>query len=136
MTPHHTVKFRTRLIAGGWMTLLSAVSVGTAADPGAAVASSPPLGCEPIACAAADIGVPATTLASEIAAEAQRTGTLGVQVAIDQLDAAMATGLAAIPPAPEGTLAASQRSVIARHHAVRDALLTQAVTALRAALGG
>lgn len=95
----------------------------------------PPPNCDPIACAAAYIGVPATSLAVEIATEARRTGTIGTQVAINQLDAAMTRHLAASDPSdPAHQL--FNWSIAMIRDAIHDALLDQSTTALRAALGG
>jgi hypothetical protein len=95
----------------------------------------PPLNCDPIACAAAYIGVPATTLAVEIATEATRTGTIGTQVAISQLDAAMSRQLAVSDRSDPASLLFNW-SILVIHDAIHDALLDQSVTALRGVLGG
>jgi hypothetical protein len=107
----------------------TAIAAGSA-GPAFAASGQPPLGCEPIECAAAYIGIPSTTLAADIVNETTRTGTLGTQVAIDQLDTAMAHKLWAIAPAASATLVMSYWVVIANHDAIRDAVLNQAVTAL------
>ncbi len=112
------------------------VTLSIPANPALATDASPPLGCEPITCAADYIGVPTPTLRVDIANHAMQTGTLGTQIAIDQLDIARARQLSALPVAPDGSLDMSHWNVIARHHAIRDALLHQAVTALRGVLGG
>jgi hypothetical protein len=106
----------------------TAIAAGPA-DP-ALAASRPPQDCDPIDCAAVYIGVPSSTLAADIVNETRRTGTLGTQVAIDQLDVAMAHKLSAIAPAPSGDLVMSYWVVIAGHDTIRDALLDQAVSNL------
>jgi hypothetical protein len=89
----------------------------------------------PIACAAAYIGVPPTALAADIGNEARRTGTIGTQVAIDQLDTALTRHLTTSDAAHPAT-AVSKWSSIALHDAIHDTLLHIAVTGLRGALGG
>jgi hypothetical protein len=74
--------------------------------------------------------VPRSTIAAAIANETRRTGTLGTQVAIDQLDAAMAHKVSAIALAASAALVLSYWVVIANHDAIRDALLDQAVSSL------
>jgi hypothetical protein len=103
---------------------------GSSANPALATSDPPPLGCEPIDCAAAYVGVPRSTLAADSVNETFRTGTLGTQVAIDQLDAAMADKLSAIAPEPSASLVWSYWLVIANHDAIRDAVLNQAGTDL------
>ena len=104
--------------------------VASPADPAHAASTPPSLGCEPIACAAAYIGVPRSAVAADIVNETRRTGTIGTQVAIDQLDAAMTRKLSAIASSPEASLVMSYWVVIANHDAIRDALLDQAVSYL------
>lgn len=103
---------------------------GGSANAALAASSPPPLGCEPIDCAAAYIGVSRSTIVADIVNESRRTASLGTQVAIDQLDAAMAQKLSAIAPATAASLVMSHWVVIANHDAIRDALLNQAVAAL------
>ena len=89
----------------------------------------------PIACAAAYIGVPATTLAVDIVNEARRSGTIGMQVAIGQLDTAMTRQLTASDRSgPDGALLSW--SIVAVRDAIYDALLNQSFAALRSVLGG
>ena len=126
---HLTRIARSSAIAACAAIATTAVAAG-AADAAFAAKSPTLLGCEPIDCAAAYIGVPSTTLAAATVNETTRTGTLGTHVAIDQLDAAMAHKLSAIAPTPSATLVMSYWVVIANHDAIRDALLDQAVTAL------
>jgi hypothetical protein len=75
-------------------------------------------------------------LAAGIVNKTIRTGALGTQVAIDQLDAAMERQLSASAPTLDLSLVPWYRAVIARHDAIRDALLDQTVTALRGPIGG
>jgi hypothetical protein len=120
----------------GTVAVLAAVAtVGISAGPAGAVGSATTLECESIACAAAYIGVPAPALAAEIVTETWRTGTLGLHVAIEELDAAMVRQLSAGAPMFDSGLVPSYRAVIARHDTIRDALLDQTVTALRSVLG-
>jgi hypothetical protein len=106
------------------------------AGPAGATESAATLDCEPMSCAAAYIGVPRSALAADIVNETRRTGTLGTQVAIEQLDAAMARQLSASGPRFDSSLLPWYSAVIARHDAIRDALLDQTVTALRGVGGG
>ena len=134
--PPHTRTVRSHMVAGGCAMLAAVATLGTAAGPALAATSSSTLGCEPIACAATYIGVPTRTLAADIATQTRRTGTLGIHVAIDQLDAALAAQLSAIVPGTDESLVMSHYTAITRHHAIHNALLDQAVTGLRGALGG
>jgi hypothetical protein len=112
-------------------TALAAIAIaGSAATPAHASSDPAPLGCEPIECAAAYIGVSRSTLAADIVNETIRTGTLGTRVALNQLDAAMAQKLSAIAPTPSASLVASYQTVIANHDTIRDAVLDQAVSGL------
>ncbi|MET0459140.1 MAG: hypothetical protein ABW195_07825 [Ilumatobacteraceae bacterium] len=114
----------------------SLTSFATAAS-GAAAAGAPPTnGSDPMTLAAAYIGVPTSTLAVDIVEETGRTGVLGLQVAVDQLDSAMAAKLSALPPTTDQGTVMAYLSVVAGHHDIRDALLDRAVTTLRGALGG
>jgi hypothetical protein len=131
-----TPTVRSSIVAGGLAVLAAVAAAGPPAGPAGATDSAATLGCEPIACAATYIGVPRSALAADIVNETRRTGTLGTQVAIEQLDAAMARQLSASAPRIDASLLPWYRAVIARHDAIRDALLDQTVTALRGVLGG
>jgi hypothetical protein len=126
---------RSSAIALGTALTVTALA-GSAATPAHASSNPPPLGCEPIECAAAYIGVPRSTLAADIVNETIRTGTLGTQVAVNQLDAAKAHKLSAIAPALSAGLVASYQTVIANHDTIRDAVLDQAVSGLLGANEG
>ena len=125
-----TRTLRTSIVAGG-LALLASVAVGTPAGLAGATGSPTTPACDAIACAAAYIGVPTTTLADDIVNETIRTGTLGTQIAIDQLDTAMANLLSTGAPRLDSSLLPWYRAVITRHDTIRDALLDQTVTALR-----
>jgi hypothetical protein len=126
---------RSTIAAGGLTVLTVLATVATPAGATVATGSPTTLECEPIVCAAAYIGVPAPALAADIVNETIRTGTIGAQIAIRQLDAAMTSQLTASVPSFDSGLIPAYRAVIARHDAIRDALLDQTVTALHSVLG-
>lgn len=127
--PRHPRISKLLLAAGALaVVVLGTSSISTAATP-------PALECAPIACAAAYIGVPERSLATDIANEARRTGIIGTAVALDQLDTALSLRLTTASGGDVGA-ALDRWSAITIHDAIRDLLLTQAYTGLRSALGG
>lgn len=123
---------RSLAIAAG-CAALTASSLGAPTTRTAAAQAPGSLDAEPIARAAAYIGVPTSALAADIVAATTPTGISGMQVAVDQLDAAMTRHLASF------ALVIDENTVLAHHAAaaeIRDALLDQAVTVLQSALRG
>ena len=91
----------------------------------------------PSPCAAACIGALArSTLAADIVDETRRTGTIGTQSPSTSSTPPGRDSSPPSPPRPTGALDIAHVDVIARDDAIRDAFLDQAVTGLRAALGG
>ena len=123
-------------LAAGCAVLATISTFGAPPRQAQAATAPPSPESDPITLAAAYIGVPTSTLAAHIVTETRQTGTLGIQVVIDQLDEAMARQLSALPPTIDESIIMAHYSVIASHHTIRDALLDQAVTGLKGALGG
>ncbi len=105
-------------------------------DSGGPRSRTPPTLAEPITDAAAYIGVTAASLAAEIVNETMRTGLPGTHVAIEQLDAAMARQLSTLTPGTDANTIFATQAIIATHHAIRNAILSQTVTVLQGALSG
>jgi hypothetical protein len=123
-TNNHRSTRRRLLPFGGAVALASLAAAGPV---DAAPADDQLLRCTPIECAAAYIGVPASDLSAAVVAETRATGLPGMMVAIDQLDAAEHSKLAATGSTDGAMQALARFSIISTHDALRDLLLTYAV---------
>jgi hypothetical protein len=120
--------FRSCAVVAGCAVLAAVLLFGAPARQARAESDPPSLNRDPITMAAAFIGVSTATLAADIVNETMRTGTIGVHVAIDQLDAAMSMKLSAPEPTTDQSVIWTHYSVIVSHDTIRDALLSHAVT--------
>jgi hypothetical protein len=127
--------FRSCAITGSCVALAALAPLDSSTAE-ARVARTPPTLAEPITDAAAYIGVTAASLAAEIVNETMRTGLPGTDVAIEQLDAAMARQLSTLTPGTDANTIFATQAIIATHHAIRNAILSQTVTVLQGALSG
>jgi hypothetical protein len=125
--PNH----RRRLRIGAVVAAATLAALATPATRPAAAARQPAPDCAPIACAAAYIGVSEPTLSAEIVNEVRRTGLLGMTGVLRRLDAAQSQKLAAIGTTNDAAADALTRwSIRSTHDAVRDLLLTYAISGL------
>ena len=126
-TPVLTARRRRRAVLGA-VAAVALATLGIAGVAGAAPPEpNPLLQCNPIACAAAYIGVPASDLSSAAQAESRRTGLGGMTIVIEKLDAAEKDRLSATGPTVGPMQALARYSIVATHDALRDLLLAYAV---------
>jgi hypothetical protein len=122
---------RRRLRIGAVVAAAILAALATPATHPAAAAPQPAPDCAPIACAAAYIGVSEPTLSVQIVNEARRTGLPGMNEALQQLATAQSEKLAAVGTSSDAATHALIRwSIRSTHDAVRDLLLTYAISGL------
>ena len=114
------------LVVTATCAALATSALLAASVPQALAETTPPANyTDPITIAAAYIGVPTSTLATDIMDETRRTGSLGIQAAIDQLDSAMATQLSTLAPITDLNTIMAYRTTLLDHHAIRDGCSTR-----------
>lgn len=123
-------RWSSAVVVTATISCLGATATHAASEP-----SDPLATCTPIELAAAYIGVPAGDL-NAAAARPTAPGRLGMNVVVEQLDAAESTELAAAASEPDDAQRAlATWSVIALHDAVRQRLLAYALSQLVTGIG-